>query len=91
MAGRDSRVGITTRHGLGGSGFEPCGGARFHPSRQDLGIPAPMQWIRVLPGVKAAGTWRGVDHPHSSSAEVKESEDLNPQQNAKINSGLIYY
>ena len=28
---------------------------------------------RVLPGCKAAGEWRGVDHPPPSSTEVKES------------------
>ena len=34
----------------------------------------PIQWVRVIPGGKAAG--RGVNHPLSSGAEVNERVDL---------------
>jgi hypothetical protein len=43
-----------------------------HPSRPALGpTQSPIQWV---PGVKRPG--RGVDHPPSSSVEVKERVEL---------------
>jgi len=66
--GRDSSVGIATRYGLVGPGIELRWGRDFpHPSRPALGTG-------YLPGVKRPG--RGVDHPPSSSAEVKERVEL---------------
>jgi hypothetical protein len=75
--GRDSSVGIATRYGLDGPGVESRLGARFsapvqtgpgaHPAAYTMGTGS-------FPGVKRPG--RGVDHPHSSSAEVKERVEL---------------
>ena len=66
-------------HIFGGPGIEPHWGRDFsHPSVRALG-PAqpPIQWVPTLvPGVKTAGAWRGVNHPSSSSAEVKERAEL---------------
>jgi hypothetical protein len=71
--GRDSSVGIATRYGLNGPGIESRWGARFsapvqtgpgaHPASCTMGTGS-------LPGVKRPG--RGVDHPLSSSAEIKD-------------------
>jgi hypothetical protein len=71
--GRDSSVGIATRCGLDGPGIESRWGRDFpHPSRPALGpTQPPTQWV---PGLKRPG--RGVDHPPTSSAEVKERVKL---------------
>jgi hypothetical protein len=71
--GRDSSVGIATRFGLDGLGIEFRWGARFsapvqtgleaHPASYKMGAGC-------IPRVKRPG--RGVDHPPTSSAEVKE-------------------
>jgi hypothetical protein len=74
---RDSVVGIATRYGLDGSGIESRWGRDFsQPSRPALGpIQPPILWVPGLfPGGKAAG--RGVNHPPSSSAGVKERVEL---------------
>jgi len=73
VRGRDSSVGIATRYVLDGPGIESRWGARFfapvqtgpgaHPATYTLGTG-------TFPGVKRPG--RGVDHPPSSIAEVKE-------------------
>jgi hypothetical protein len=63
--GRDSSVGIATRYGLDGPGIESRWGRDF----QHLSTPALGPT-----GVKRPG--RGVDHPPSSSAEVKERVEL---------------
>jgi len=77
--GRDSSVGIVTRYRLDGPGIESRwgGGARFS---------APIQTVPgVYPASYTMGTrsflevqWlgNGVDHPSSSSAEVKERVEL---------------
>jgi hypothetical protein len=76
--GRDSSVRIATRYGLDGLGIEfPGGRARFpapvqtgpraHPASNKMGTGS-------LPGLKRSG--RGVDHPTSSSTEVKERIEL---------------
>jgi hypothetical protein len=74
--GRDSAVGIATRYGLGGPWIVSRWGRDFpHPSRPALGpTQSPIQWLPGLPGVKRPG--RGVYHPPSSSARVKEGVEL---------------
>ena len=74
---RDSVVCIVTHYGLDGPGFE----ARWwrdlrHPPRPVRGPPSlPQNWYRVFfLGVKRPG--RGVNHPPTSSAEIKERVEL---------------
>jgi hypothetical protein len=77
LVGRDSSVAIATRYGLDGPGIGTWLGAKFstplqigpgaHPTSCKMGT-------RSLSRVKRPG--RGVDHPPSSSAEVKERVDL---------------
>ena len=64
----DSSVGIATRYGQDGPGFEPRWGRDFpHLSRPAVGpTQPPVQWVA---GVKRPGL--GADHPSSSSAEVE--------------------
>jgi hypothetical protein len=74
--GRDSAVGIATRYGLDGPEIESRWGRDFpHPPRPALGsTQLPIQWVPgLLLGVKRG---RGLDHPHPSSAEVKERVEL---------------
>ena len=74
---RNSSVGIETRYGLEGPGSESRCGRNFpHTSRTAQGsTQPPIQWVPGLfPGVKRPG--RGVDHPHPSSAEVKERVEI---------------
>ena len=57
---RDSVVGIVIRYRLDGPGIESQWRRFFpHLSRPALRptLP-PVQWYRVFPGGKAAGTWR---------------------------------
>ena len=75
--GRDSVVGIATRYELDGPGIEFRWRRDFsHPSRPPLGtIQTSIKWVRVsFPGLKRPG--RGVNHPPSSSAEIKERVEL---------------
>jgi hypothetical protein len=75
--GRDSSVGIATRYGLDGLGIESRWGRDFpNPSRLALGLTQPpiRMGTRSFPEVKRSG--RGVDHPPSTSAEVKERVGL---------------
>ena len=90
--GRDSSVDIVTRYGLRGPVIETRLGARYFPirpgieSRWEARFSAPVQTgpgahpasytmgTGSFPGVKQLG--RGVDHPPSYSAEVKERVDL---------------
>jgi len=77
MVGRDSSVGIATRYGSGGPGIESHWRRDFpQPSGPALGpTQLPVQWVPSLsPGVKRPG--RGVNHPHPSSANVKERLEL---------------
>ena len=77
VMGRDSVVGIAPRYRLDGPGIKSRWGRDFSkPSRPALGpTQPPIQWIPGLfPGVKRPG--RGVDHPPSSSARVKEKVEL---------------
>ena len=48
--GRDSSIGIATRHRLGGPGIESRWGRDYpHPSRPALGLTQPpVQWILGL-------------------------------------------
>ena len=75
--GWDSSVGIATRYGLDSPGIESRWEARFsvpvqtgrgaHPASYTVGTGSFL-------GVKRPG--RGVDHPPSSTAEVKERVEL---------------
>jgi hypothetical protein len=59
--GRDSSVGITTRHGLDGPVIEfRCGQDFPHMSRPALGPTQPLVQLMpgVFPGGKAVGVWR---------------------------------
>jgi hypothetical protein len=57
---RDSLVGIATGYELDGPGIEYPWGRDFqHSSRPALGpTQPPVQWVRVIPGGKAAEAWR---------------------------------
>ena len=75
--GRDSSVGIATRHVLDGPGIESRWGAKFSaPVQTDLGAyPASYAMdTGSFPGVKRPE--RGVDYPPPSRAQVKEIVDL---------------
>ena len=75
--GRDSSVGIATRHVLDGPGIESRWGAKFSaPVQTDLGAyPASYAMdTGSFPGVKRPE--RDVEHPPQSSAEVKERVEL---------------
>jgi hypothetical protein len=75
--GRDSSVGIVTRYGLDGPRIESRWGRDFsQPSNRPWGPPSLLyNGYRVyFPGIKRPG--RGVDHPPSSSARVKERVEL---------------
>jgi len=77
LADSDSSVGIVIRYGLDGPGIESwCTQDFSHPSRSALEpTQLPVQWVpRLSPGIK----WveRGVDHPPTSRAEVKETLQL---------------
>ena len=77
IVGRDSSVDIATRYGLDGPGIEFRCGARFSaPVQTDPGAhPASCTMgTGSFLGVKRPG--RGFDHPHPSSAEVKERVKL---------------
>jgi len=75
--GRDSSVGIVTRYGLNGLEIESQRGSQIfrtcpnrpwaHPASYTMGTGS-------FPGVNRPG--RGVDHPPSSSADVKERVEL---------------
>jgi len=75
--GHDSSAGTATRYGMDGPGIEFRWGAIFpapvqtgpevHPASCTMGTGS-------FPGVKRPG--RGVDHPPTSSAEVKERVEL---------------
>ena len=71
--GWNSVVGITTCYRLDSPGIETQLRRDFlHPSRLALGpTQHPIRWV---PGVKRPGG--GIDHPHPSSAEVKERVKL---------------
>jgi len=67
VVGRDSSLGIATRCGLEGPGFEIF---RTRPDRPWGPPTLPYNGYRVFsPGVKRQGG--GVDHPTPSSEEVK--------------------
>jgi hypothetical protein len=73
---RDSSVGIATHYGLGVPGTEFRWGDIFR-IRPDLPWYPPIllyNGYRVFPGVKRLG--RDIDHPPTSSAEVKECVQL---------------
>ena len=80
LVGWDNAVGIVNRYRLDGSGTEFRGGG----GGKLLGTPPARLWAQPsllhngyrfsFPGVKRPG--RGVNHPPSSSAEVKERVEL---------------
>ena len=75
--GHDSSVRIATRYGLDGPGIESQWGARFSaPVQTDLGVhPASCTMgTGSFSGVKRPGL--GVNHPPSTSAEVKKRVEL---------------
>jgi hypothetical protein len=71
--GRDSSVGIATRYGMDGPGFESRWGRDFpHPPRLVL---VSIQWVSGLSwGVMRPGC--GVDHPLPTNIEVKERVEV---------------
>jgi hypothetical protein len=74
---RDSVDGIVTGYGLGGPGIEYRWRARFSAPFQTGSESRPVSYTmsnESFQGVKRPG--RGVDHPPSSSAEVKEKVEL---------------
>ena len=74
--GPNSAAGIATRYGLDGPGSNP-GGSEIFRTRPDRpwGPPSLLyNGYRVFPGGKAASC--GVDNTSPSSAEVKESVEL---------------
>ena len=75
--GRDSSVGIATRYGLDGAGIESRWGASFSaPVRNDPGAHPTYYTMGTgsFPGVKRPG--RGIGHPTTYCAEVKERVEL---------------
>ena len=71
--GRDSSVGIATRHELDSPGIETRWGRYSAPVQTGPGAH-PASYTVVLPGVKRPG--RGVNHSPPSSADVKERVEL---------------
>jgi hypothetical protein len=75
--GRDSSVGIATRYGLDGPGFE-CQWGDISRSRPDRpwGPPSLLYngYRFSFPGVKRQG--RGVNHPLQSTADIRERLQL---------------
>jgi len=74
MVDRDSSAGIVTRYVLDGPGIKSRCGSRFSASVQTG--PGTLLASKTMntgsfPGVKRPG--RGVDHPPTSSAEVKST------------------
>jgi len=72
FTGRDSTVGIATRHWLDNPGIEYRWGRDFpHPSRSALRpTQPPIQRVPGLfPGSKAAGVWRRPPTPYSAEVE----------------------
>ena len=60
IGGRDSSVGIATRYGLDGPGFESRWGGEIFHTRPDRpwGLPSLLyNGYRVFPWSKAAGAW----------------------------------
>jgi hypothetical protein len=79
VCGPGSSVSIATGYGLHGLGIESRWGARFSASVQAGPGAHPASYTTgtgSFPEVKQPG--RGVDHPPSYSAEVKEKVDLYP-------------
>ena len=75
--GRGSSVGIATCYGLEGPGSNTSVKRDLpHPSRPTVGpTQPPIQWYRLsFPELKRPGC--GVNHPSSSTAEVKERGEL---------------
>ena len=69
-------VGVTTRYGLDSPGIESrCGRDFPHPYRPAHPDSYNGYWV-AFPGVKRPGP--GVDHPHASSADVKERVEPYP-------------
>ena len=74
---RDSVVGIATRYGLYGPEVESWWRVRFSAPVQNGPVAHPASYTMgagSFPGVKRPGL--GVDHPPTSSAEVKERLEL---------------
>jgi len=70
-------VGIATRYGLDGPGIESQWGTSFSAEVQTGPVAHPASYTMgtgSFPGVKRVGC--GDDHPHISSAEVKERVGL---------------
>ena len=75
--GRISAFGIETRYRLDGTGIESRWKSEIFRTRPDRpwGPPSLLyNGYRVIPGGKAAG--RSVEHPPTSSAEVKARVEL---------------
>ena len=76
--GRDGSVGMATRYGLDGPGFEFWWGRDFpYPSRTALEPTKPP--VQRVPGLFYAGVERperGLDNPNPSSTKVKERVEV---------------
>jgi len=75
-AGLDNSVGIATFYSLDGPGIEYQWGEDFPHSSRPAWAPTSLLYngYRLFPGVKRPR--RGVDHPPTSSVEIKERVQL---------------
>ena len=75
--GRDSSVSIATRYGLTVWGSNPRGGGEIFRNRPDRPWgPTSLLYNRYRSFLRVKRSGRRVDHPPTSSAEVKERVEL---------------
>jgi len=86
LVGRDSSVGIATRYGLDVPEIESRWGRDFpHTSRPAVfRTQPPVQWYRVIPGVKAAREWRWPPTTSSKGKAVPLQTRRGPEGSRKL-------